>query len=84
MRNLDRILAAYVRPRTAIPFAAPDGQPVSDFLVLLVSKQAAEEHLEILAEAARLFDDRSFRDRLRQCGDSAAVRKLFEGSLASP
>ena len=77
IKDLFRIQLAYVRLKSPIPFGAPDGQPVSDILVLLVPKQATEEHLAILAEATRLFSNVSFRERLDQCGQPAAVKQLF-------
>jgi len=70
---------AYLRLKSPIPFSAPDGKPVSDILVLLVPKPATEEHLAILAEASRLFSDADFRERLHQCGEPAAAKKLFAG-----
>jgi PTS system nitrogen regulatory IIA component len=76
--ELDRILVAYLRLKAPIPFDAPDGKPVSDILVVLVPKQAAEEHLSILAEAARMFADRGFRERLRRCADPSEVKRAFD------
>jgi len=69
--------AALVRTRIAIPFNAPDGKPVSLFLGLLVPKQANQEHLKLLATAAGMFSDRSFREALRASADSAEVMKLI-------
>jgi len=77
IKDLSCIRLAYVRLRSPIPFGAPDGKPVSDILVLLVPKQATEEHLAILAEATRLFSAAQFRERLQQCGAPAAAKKLF-------
>src|SRR5439155_16532830 len=62
--GLARSVAAFVRTRQPIPFAASDGRPVSHFLVLLVPAQAADDHLKLIAEAARLFGDPSFRAQL--------------------
>jgi PTS system nitrogen regulatory IIA component len=84
VNNLDRILVAYLRPKSPIPFDAPDGEPVSDFLVLLVPKEATEEHLVILADASQRFADSRFRARLRQCGDALAVKLLFDTWRLSP
>jgi len=78
VRNLDRIRIAYLRLKAPIPFDAPDGKPVSDILVLLVPKEAADEHLKLLAEAAQLFNDKHFRAHLLQCSDPAAVKRLFD------
>ena len=77
--HLERILVAYLRLELPIPFGAPDGKPVSDFLVLLVPKEATEEHIRILAEAARMFHDRGFRAGLRKCVDAQEVKRLFDG-----
>jgi PTS system nitrogen regulatory IIA component len=66
-----------------MPFNAPDGVPVSDILVLLVPEPASSEHLEILAEAARLFSDRGFREQLRASTDAAEVIRLF-GAWTEP
>jgi PTS system nitrogen regulatory IIA component len=82
--NLSRILVAYMRLKSPIPFDAPDGEPVSDILVLLVPKEATEEHLTILADATQLFGDRRFRVRLRQCGNPLAVKRLFDAWSRSP
>jgi PTS system nitrogen regulatory IIA component len=76
--NLDRILIAYLRLKPPIAYDAPDGKPVTDILVVLVPKQAAEEHLSILAEATRMFADRGFRERLRQCANPLEVKRTFD------
>jgi PTS system nitrogen regulatory IIA component len=78
VRNLDRVLVAYIRPKLPIPFDSPDGKPVSDVLVLLVPHHATEEHLTILAEAAQMLSDRRLRDRLHLCGHPLQVKRLFE------
>jgi PTS system nitrogen regulatory IIA component len=78
IKDLNRILVAYLRLKSPIPFDAPDGEPVSDILVLLVPKQATEEHLRILADASQMFASRRFRRCLRQCSDPLAVKKLFD------
>lgn len=76
--DLDRILVAYLRLKTPIPYDAADGKPVSDILVVLVPKQAAEEHLSILADASRMFADRAFRERLRRCTDPSEIKRTFD------
>jgi PTS system nitrogen regulatory IIA component len=76
--SLDHVQVAYIRPKLPIPFDSPDGKPVSDILVLLVPKQATEEHLTILAEAAQMLSDRHFREHLRLCSRPLQVKRLFE------
>ena len=67
----------FVRTRVAISFDAPDRKPVSLFLGLIVPKQAAEHHLQLLATAAAMFSDRAFRDKLRACPDPSTARELI-------
>lgn len=78
IKDLERIQIAYIRLSLPIPFDAPDGKSVSDILVLLVPKQATEEHLRILAEATQMFSDRGFRERLRLSADASAAKKQFD------
>jgi PTS system nitrogen regulatory IIA component len=78
VENLDWVQVTYMRPRSPIAFDSPDGKPVADFLVLLVPKHAAEEHLTLLAEAAQMLSDRRFRWRLHLCKRTMEVKRLFE------
>jgi PTS system nitrogen regulatory IIA component len=75
--GLDRILVAYARLASPIRFNAPDGEPVTHVLVLLVPNPAVDEHLKILAEAAHLFSDRQFREQLAASADPDATMQLF-------
>jgi nitrogen PTS system EIIA component len=67
----------FVRTRGAVPFDAPDGKPVSVFLGLIVPNRANERHLQLLATAADMLSDRSFRDKLKTYTDPSAVRALL-------
>jgi nitrogen PTS system EIIA component len=74
----------FVRTKSAIPFDAPDGKPVSVFLGLIVPNKAAELHLQILAIAAAMLGDRNFRDKLKTCTDASVVRELLVAWPAVP
>lgn len=76
--DLKRVLLAYIRLKTAIPFAAPDGQPVAEILVILVPKEACAEHLSLLADATRMFSNHQFRARLLLRKQAQEVKQLFE------
>ena len=76
--DLEGIRVAYLRLKTPVAYDAADGRPVSDILVVLVPKQAAEEHLRILADAARMFADRAFREHLRRCRDASEAKRAFD------
>jgi nitrogen PTS system EIIA component len=77
IRTLRQAMAFYVRPATPIPFDAPDGQPVSDVVVLLVPEWANSTHLRLLADVAQRFCDHRFRELLHGCLDPRAVCQLF-------
>lgn len=79
VRGLDHIVAAYLRLAAPIPFGAADGRPVGHVIALLVPKEAAAEHLEVLAAVSRLFADGRFRARLEACGDAGQVTALVAG-----
>ena len=81
IKDLQRIQLAYIRLRQPIPFDAPDDKPVSDILVILVPKEATEEHLRILSEVTQMFSDPQFRQQLRQCGEVEETKQLFDDWL---
>jgi nitrogen PTS system EIIA component len=83
IERLDRIYALYVRPRSPIPFDAPDGKPVSDILVLLVPKPATEEHLAILGDAMHLLSDRRFRKRLHASTNQLEAVEVFRQAVVA-
>tara|TARA_R110002110_G_scaffold91264_2_gene237634 strand:+ start:259581 stop:260039 length:459 start_codon:yes stop_codon:yes gene_type:complete len=53
----------------AVDFDAPDDQPVDLLFTLLVPGEANQEHLDILATIAALFNQESFREQLRSAQD---------------
>ncbi|SAL81503.1 nitrogen regulatory IIA protein [Caballeronia terrestris] len=77
LQFLSQPQVAYVRPVSPISFDAPDGQPVSDIVVLLVPDWADSTHLHLLADVAQRFCDHHFREELHACGDAHAVCQLF-------
>jgi len=69
--------AAFVKTSHAIPFDAPDGQPVNLIFILLVPERATDLHLQILGELAQMFSDTKFRQRLLACEDALCIHQLF-------
>ena len=78
IKGLREARVALVRLAEPIAFDAPDGQPVTLLVFLLVPENATEEHLEILSEIAELLSDRELRERLKSEGDAAQVHDLIE------
>ncbi len=77
IKGLKDAAGAFIRLATPVQFDAPDGRPVNMLFVLLVPEQANERHLQLLSELAQMFSDSSFRERLQNAPDNAAVHALF-------
>ena len=77
IKGLKNPLAAVLRVRQAIAFDAPDDEPVSLLIFLLVPEAATQRHLEILSEIAEMLSDRELRERLKGEADPAAVHRLI-------
>ena len=72
-----------MRTKSAIAFDAPDGEPVSDLLVIMVPADGAkDDHLQLLALVARLFSDRGFRAQLDSAPDAMAAAGAFRDGIA--
>jgi len=60
-----------------IPFDAPDDEPVSLLIFLLVPEAATQRHLEILSEIAEMLSDRELRERLKGDADAPTLHRLI-------
>jgi len=78
IKGLKNPLAAVVRLSQPIPFDAPDDEPVSLLIFLLVPEAATQRHLEILSEIAELLSNRDLRERLKTEQEAAVVHHLIE------
>ena len=77
IRGLHQPHAALIRLKTPIDFGAPDGEPVSLLIFLLVPEKATQEHLEILSNIAQLLADSQTRTLLQNEPDPEKVRDLI-------
>lgn len=77
VKGLKNPLAAVIRVEHPIPFDAPDEEPVSLLIFLLVPEAATQRHLEILSEIAELLSDRELREKLKAEADPAVVHQLI-------
>ncbi|MGB7182259.1 MAG: PTS sugar transporter subunit IIA [Burkholderiaceae bacterium] len=77
IKGLKEPRAAVVRVETPIPFDAPDGEPVTLLVILLVPENANEEHLEILSELAELLSDETVRESLLTQSDSLQIHQAI-------
>jgi PTS system nitrogen regulatory IIA component len=77
IKGLKNPLAAVIRVQQPIPFEAPDDEPVTLLIFLLVPEAATQRHLEILSEIAELLSDRELREQIKVESDPARVHELI-------
>ncbi len=68
-----------LRLSTPIHLDAPDNQPVDLVFALIVPKQATDEHLTILAELAKRFNQSNYRQNLRQAN---SIQDFYQQAIA--
>lgn len=77
IKGLKNPSAAVIRVQNPIGFDAPDEEPVSLLIVLLVPEAATQRHLEILGEIAEMLSERELRERLKSEPEAAVVHQLI-------
>ena len=78
IEGIARPLTLFLRTRDPIEFGAPDGKPVSKFLVIMVPADGATDaHLQLLALVAQAFSDRVFREHLSAATTAVQVDDVF-------
>ena len=70
-------IGAFLQLAVGIDFDAVDGQPVDLMFGLLVPAESTDEHLQILAQLAKMFSDEAFCKKLRQASSSEELYKLL-------
>ena len=71
--NCTQPLGTLITLQDPINFDAPDDQPVDLLFVLLVPQEGHQQHLDILANIARLFSQPDFCEQLRATTDQATL-----------
>ena len=79
IKGLKAPMAALLQLSNPIGFDAPDEQPVSLLIFLLVPEAATQKHLEILSEIAELLSDTRLRERIKSSSTSQELHALIEG-----
>lgn len=76
--GLTKTVAAFVRPRVPIDFDSPDGKPVAYCFVMMVPAQATTQHLQILADVAKMLSNAHFREQIGAAQSQAEIHRLFD------
>jgi PTS system nitrogen regulatory IIA component len=77
IKGLKSPMAAVFQLEKAIGFDAPDEQPVSLLIFLLVPEASTQKHLEILSEIAELLSDTGLREKIKTCGDAEELHRII-------
>lgn len=77
LKNSSHAIGAFIKLQDAIDFDALDNQPVDLLFALLVPENSTEEHLQILASIASMFNDEQMREKLRQTNTSEEIYQLI-------
>lgn len=77
IKHLKQAAGVFVRTLAAVPYDAPDNEPVRLLFVLLAPEHATDLHLQILSELAQLFSNRTLRERLLHSRDIHHVVQLL-------
>ena len=78
IKGLKEATAAIVSLANPVAFDAPDAQPVSFLVFLLVPEQATQQHVEILSELAELLSDKALRDTLKSASTAGEILQLVQ------
>ncbi|MCU7942610.1 MAG: PTS IIA-like nitrogen regulatory protein PtsN [Candidatus Thiodiazotropha sp. (ex Cardiolucina cf. quadrata)] len=78
MPHITEALAAFVQLPEGIDFDAIDNQPVDLAFAMLVPEEATDEHLQLLAKLAQMFDDHDFCSELRQATTAQDLYQLIQ------
>lgn len=77
LKNSSETLGAFVQLKAGIDCDAMDRQPVQLLFALLVPEESTEEHLQLLARLAKMFNDTDLREKLRNAPDSQSLYDLL-------
>ncbi|MES9968913.1 MAG: PTS IIA-like nitrogen regulatory protein PtsN [Candidatus Thiodiazotropha sp.] len=78
MPQITEALAAFIQLPEGIDFDAIDNQPVDLAFAMLVPEEATDEHLQLLAKLAQMFDDQEFCTALRQAESANDLYQLIQ------
>jgi len=73
IKNCEKITGAFIQLSQGIDFNTVDNKPVDILFALIVPEESTNEHLEILALLASMFNQENFRSKLRSCKNEEEI-----------
>lgn len=80
LSKLDHAVSAFMRLEEGVDFDAIDNEPVAYLFALLVPKESNDEHLNLLAQLAKLFGNPAMREKLRLASSNEELYELLSQS----
>ena len=77
LKNGLSTIAAFIKLKQGVDYDAVDHQPVDLIFALLVPEHSTEEHLQVLAQLAEMFNKPEFLTRLRGEESNEAIYSLL-------
>ena len=77
IKNCENLTGALIKLEQGIDFDAIDNQPVDILFALIVPEESTDEHLQVLALLASMFNDEGFRQKLRQSNNIEEIYQLL-------
>jgi len=77
LKDNSHTLGAFIKLQKGVDYDAADLQPVDLLFALLVPKESTDEHLQILAQLAKMFSSEDFRQKLRNAETNQAIYQLL-------
>ena len=77
IKNCKQITGALIQLNQGVDFDAMDNQPVDIMFALIVPEESTDEHLQVLALLASMFNDGNFRQKLRQSQNEDETYQLL-------
>lgn len=74
--DCNKITGAMIQLVEGVDFDAVDNQPVDILFALAVPEESNDEHLQVLAQLAKMFSNDDFRQRLRAAKSSEELYQI--------
>ena len=79
LKNGLTTIAAFIKLKQGVDYDASDHQPVDLIFALVVPEHSTEEHLQVLAQLAGMFNQPDFLAQLRREDSNEAIYRLLTG-----
>jgi len=77
LKNTEQTIGAFIKLDKAIDFDSLDNQPVDLIFALLVPEHSTQEHLQVLASIASMFNDEQAREKLRHASSAEEIYQII-------